>query len=57
MFSGLTAVQQIDVRIDDKLKRIQTTRQLSEVKVHEDTLMDLIGYLILRRVAQAVLKK
>lgn len=53
IFSGATAVQQIDVRIDDKLKRVQTTRAMTKaVTIHEDTVMDLIGYLILRRVAE-----
>ena len=52
VFSALTAEQQIDVRIDDKLKRIQTVRQLDDVKIHEDTEQDLIGYLILKRVAR-----
>ncbi len=49
--SGLSAVQQIDVRIDDKLKRIQSVRTLDKVVIKEDTLLDLIGYLVLRRVA------
>lgn len=52
IFSGLSAEEQIDVRIDDKLKRIQTIRDLEELKVHEDTEQDLIGYLVLKRVAR-----
>ena len=52
VFSGFTAEQQIDVRIDDKLKRLQTIKSLDEVRVHEDTEADLIGYLILKRVAR-----
>ena len=52
VFSGLSAEDQIDVRIDDKLKRIQTVRMLDDVKVHEDTEQDLIGYLVLKRVAR-----
>lgn len=52
VFSGMSAEQQIDVRIDDKLKRIQTVRMLDDVKVHEDTEQDLIGYLVLKRVAR-----
>lgn len=47
---------QIDVRIDDKLKRIASVRAMSErgeaPKVHEDTEMDLIGYLVLKRVCR-----
>jgi len=54
VFSRLDAVAQIEVRIDDKLKRLQTTRRMSdgEVQIHEDTEQDLIGYLILLRVAR-----
>ena len=54
VFSGLDAVQQIDVRIDDKLSRIRSIRKLDEVKISEDTEQDLIGYLILKRVARGV---
>jgi hypothetical protein len=52
IFSAATPEDQIDVRIDDKLKRVQTIRQLAEVKIHEDTELDLIGYLVLKRVAR-----
>lgn len=52
VFSGLTAEQQIEVRIDDKIKRIQTTRRMSGARIHEDTEQDLIGYLVLLRVAR-----
>ena len=48
IFSKATAVEQILVRVDDKLSRIAT----SGVKgVDEDTLLDLMGYLVLLRVA------
>ena len=56
VFSAAVAQDQIDVRIDDKLKRIQTVRTLDETKVHEDTELDLIGYLILKRVARKIEK-
>jgi hypothetical protein len=52
VFSGMDAESQLDVRIDDKLKRIQTIHQLDEVQIHEDTELDLIGYLILKRVVR-----
>jgi len=52
VFSCMFAQDQIDVRIDDKLKRIQTTRELDDLQIHEDTEQDLIGYLILKRVAR-----
>jgi len=51
IFSQASPIEQLDVRIDDKLKRIQN---LSKKNLHdtlnEDTILDLIGYLILRRV-------
>lgn len=56
VFSRAMAEEQIDVRIDDKLKRIQTIQALQEVQVHEDTELDLIGYLILKRVARKLEK-
>jgi len=52
VFSDATAEAQLRVRIDDKLKRVQTTRKLDDVKIHEDTVQDLIGYLIMMRVAK-----
>jgi hypothetical protein len=48
IFSRADALEQINVRIDDKLKRIQN-RQGDE---DEDVDRDLIGYLVLRRVAR-----
>lgn len=49
IFSRVDSVEQINVRIDDKLSRI--ARGTSEAKglVDEDTELDLIGYLILKR--------
>jgi len=47
IFSKADAVEQIKVRIDDKLTRIRN----SGLDGAEDTLLDLIGYLILLRVA------
>lgn len=55
IFAQADAIQQIEVRIDDKIKRIKTTRGMSDVKIHEDTEQDLIGYLIILRVARRVL--
>lgn len=52
VFSAFDATEQIEVRIDDKLKRIQTTRDMDSTAIHEDTEQDLIGYLILLRVAR-----
>lgn len=57
VFSGASAQDQIDVRIDDKLKRIRAIRQLNgEARIHEDTELDLLGYLILKRVARRLEK-
>ncbi|QQG66347.1 BAR domain-containing protein [Desulfobulbus oligotrophicus] len=47
VFSRADAVEQIKVRIDDKLSRI-VSGQADDI---EDTTLDLIGYLILLRVA------
>jgi hypothetical protein len=45
VMSDADAVEQIDVRIDDKLSRLA-----SDVDDPEDVLLDLVGYIILRRV-------
>jgi hypothetical protein len=47
IFSKLEAIEQLNVRIDDKLNRI-AKGQNTEL-VTEDTEQDLIGYLILKR--------
>lgn len=50
---GLTAEQMINVRMDDKLSRLLR----GEANVYsntEDTEKDLMGYLILKRVAQRI---
>lgn len=46
VFSRASADEQIKVRLDDKLSRIQRGQALSE-----DVVLDLIGYLVLLRVA------
>ncbi|QNJ25896.1 hypothetical protein SynSYN20_01569 [Synechococcus sp. SYN20] len=48
VFSGADPIEQIKVRIDDKLSRIQTTGFSA---ADEDTLQDLIGYLVLLKIA------
>jgi hypothetical protein len=48
IFSKADPVEQIDVRIDDKLSRIQSAQDDDT----EDPELDLIGYLILKRVAK-----
>ena len=49
IFSQSSSIEQIMVRIDDKLSRIATTKALGGPD--EDTLSDLIGYLVLLKVA------
>ena len=49
IFSQSSSIEQIMVRIDDKLRRIASTKALGGPD--EDTLNDLIGYLILLKVA------
>lgn len=47
-FSKADAVEQLKVRIDDKLSRIQRGTEYED----EDTELDLIGYLVLLRIAK-----
>lgn len=49
IFSKANMVEQLLVRIDDKLSRIKTTGLEA---ADEDTLNDLIGYLILLKIAK-----
>ena len=49
IFSRADHLEQLKVRIDDKLSRIATMGQDSE---DEDTTGDLIGYLVLLRIAR-----
>lgn len=48
VFSKADAAEQIRVRIDDKLSRVQRGSDAGE-----DTVLDLIGYLVLLRIANA----
>jgi hypothetical protein len=48
IFSKEDAISQLNVRIDDKLSRIMRGTAFG----NEDTELDLIGYLVLKRVAQ-----
>ena len=50
IFSNLDSIEAIKIRIDDKLSRIQYS---GEKNIKEDTVLDLIGYLILLRVAES----
>ncbi len=48
IFSKSNAVEQILVRIDDKLNRIQ--KGVGLLDTDEDVIMDLIGYLVLLKI-------
>ncbi len=54
-FSKANAVEQLKVRIDDKISRL--ARGHAEVMDTEDTELDLIGYLVLLRVARRMVAK
>jgi hypothetical protein len=51
IFSRADAVEQIKVRIDDKLNRIRNTGLRAR---DEDTTLDLVGYLVLLMVCEEV---
>ncbi len=48
IFSHADRTEQLDVRIDDKLSRIKRGQNYDEEEVEQD----LIGYLVLKRVAR-----
>ncbi len=50
IFSKLDVIERIKVRLDDKLSRIARGHDFDE----EDTELDLIGYLILKRVKRNI---
>lgn len=52
VFSKLSPVEAINARMDDKLARIKQAKDFSE-----DTELDLIGYLLLKRIAQKMEKE
>jgi hypothetical protein len=52
IFSHADPVEQLNVRIDDKLSRIARGSEFAG----DDTELDLLGYLILRRVARTLAK-
>jgi hypothetical protein len=51
VFSKSSPVEQILVRMDDKISRLQRGAGLREVE--EDAVMDLLGYLVLLKIARA----
>ena len=53
VFSKADPLEQINVRIDDKLSRIRS----AQTDEDEDVELDLIGYLILKQVARRVMEE
>ena len=49
VFSDLDVDERLNVRIDDKLQRLASGREFGQ----EDTVQDLMGYLVLKRVREA----
>jgi hypothetical protein len=56
IFSRSSSVEQIMVRIDDKLSRIANQDNVLDNDDAEDAVKDLIGYLVLLRIAQTLNK-
>ena len=50
IFAKSSPGEQLNVRIDDKIKRLLNKDGVSKRRIKEDTVLDLIGYLILKRV-------
>lgn len=53
VFSKADPIEQLNVRIDDKLSRIAS----NQGDDNEDSEMDLAGYIVLKRVAQILKRK
>lgn len=53
IFSKASPLEQINVRIDDKLSRIKNEKEDED----EDVLFDLLGYLVLKKVCLNLQKK
>jgi hypothetical protein len=55
VFSNLDPIQQVELRIDDKLKRIRSNSEGTDHQFkHEDSVKDLIGYLILYEILKDI---
>ena len=57
IFAKSAPMEQLNVRIDDKIKRLLNQDVSSKRRVREDTVLDLIGYLILKRVLKKLTNK
>ncbi len=56
IFSQADPIEQIKVRLDDKLSRIQN-QGISQLQDDEDAEKDILGYLILLRIAKRIYTK
>ncbi len=56
IFARSSPKEQLNVRIDDKIKRLLNQDKAARRRVREDTVLDLIGYLILKRVLARINK-
>lgn len=54
IFSKSSPMEQLNVRLDDKLKRLKNKDGKAKRRVKEDTVLDFIGYLILKRVLNRI---
>lgn len=50
IFAKSSATEQLNVRLDDKINRLLRGVKSAKKVIREDTVLDLIGYLILKRV-------
>lgn len=57
IFAKSSPGEQLNVRIDDKIKRLLNKDGAAKRRVKEDTVLDLIGYLILKRVLSRLSRK
>jgi hypothetical protein len=57
VFAKSSPLEQLNVRIDDKIKRLLNKDGAAKRKVKEDTELDLIGYLILKRVLKRMIQQ
>lgn len=57
IFAKSSPSEQLNVRIDDKIKRLLNKDGVAKRRVKEDTVLDLIGYLILKRVLKRLSRK
>lgn len=57
IFSKCSPMEQMNVRLDDKIKRLLNRDHEAKRKIKEDTVLDLAGYLILKRVLAKMIRE